>query len=100
MHNEARVAIHMAHRMGAVCVTLLIVVSLWKLWGLSELLKIRQGLVLAGLLLLLQIGLGLTNVLALLPLPVAVAHNGVAALLLLSLVWLNYRLFTLKGTQS
>jgi cytochrome c oxidase assembly protein subunit 15 len=37
-------------------------------------------------LLLIQIGLGITNVLGRLPLPIAVAHNGVAALLLLTLV--------------
>jgi cytochrome c oxidase assembly protein subunit 15 len=42
-------------------------------------------------LLALQIALGLSNVLLSLPLPVAVAHNGVAALLLASLVVLNFR---------
>lgn len=100
MHNEARVAIHMAHRLGAFIASLLIIISIWQLWGIARILKIRHALILAGALLSVQVGLGLTNVLALLPLPVAVAHNGVAALLLLSLVWLNFRLFTLRGTPE
>lgn len=40
-----------------------------------------------------QIGLGVANVLLRLPLPVAVAHNGAAALLLVTLVMLNFTLF-------
>ena len=43
-------------------------------------------------LLLLQIGLGIANVLLRLPLALAVAHNGGAALLLVTLVVLNFRL--------
>jgi heme A synthase len=42
------------------------------------------------LLLLLQVALGVTNILASLPLPAAVAHNGVAALSLVTLVMLNF----------
>ena len=41
-----------------------------------------------GALLLVQVTLGISNVVGGLPLPVAVAHNGVAALLLLSLITL------------
>jgi len=37
------------------------------------------------------VGLGISNVLFHLPLPVAVAHNGGGALLLLTLVLVNYR---------
>ena len=40
----------------------------------------------------LQIALGIANVLAGLPLAVAVAHNAVAALLLLTLVVINFAL--------
>ena len=49
--------------------------------------------VLVGGLLLLQVALGIGNVLLHLPLGVATAHNGVAALLLVSLIYLNYRLW-------
>ncbi len=44
-------------------------------------------------LLLLQVAPGIGNVLLHLPLAVATAHNGVAALLLISLIYLNYRLW-------
>jgi cytochrome c oxidase assembly protein subunit 15 len=47
-------------------------------------------------LLVLQVALGMSNILWSLPLAVAVAHNAVGALLLLSLVSLNYRLY--KGS--
>jgi cytochrome c oxidase assembly protein subunit 15 len=40
-----------------------------------------------------QVMLGITNILAGLPLPVAVAHNALAALLLVTLVVINFRLF-------
>ena len=48
------------------------------------------GLVIGGLL-VLQVSLGISNVLLSLPLMVAVAHNTGAALLLASLVWLNFK---------
>ena len=44
-------------------------------------------------LLVTQLTLGITNILAGLPLPVAVAHNALAALLLVTLVVINFRLF-------
>lgn len=88
LNHESLVAIHWVHRVGAL-VTFLVV-------GLVALLAIRRvplrGIGLAILLLLLiQIALGISNVLLSLPLPVAVAHNGVAALLLIALVVLNFR---------
>jgi cytochrome c oxidase assembly protein subunit 15 len=48
--------------------------------------------VLVGALLLIQVSLGISNVLFSLPIAVAVAHNAGAALLLGSLVLLNYRI--------
>ena len=45
------------------------------------------------LVLVLQVGLGIGNVLLHLPLLVAVAHNAVAALLLLSLINASYLLW-------
>lgn len=88
--NDARAAIHMSHRIGAL-VTLLILgilaIRLISGPGAPALHKLG-GLLL--LLLLMQIGLGITNVLGHLPLPVAVAHNGGAALLLATLVTLTW----------
>jgi heme A synthase len=55
---------------------------------------VTKRIALVGLLaLLLQVSLGLLNILLVLPLPVAVAHNGGAAVLLLTMVTLNYRMF-------
>lgn len=90
---EARTAIHMTHRIGAL-ITLVIVGVLAMRLLRDESGSLRKlGLLLLGLL-LLQISLGITNVLGHLPLPVAVAHNGGAALLLLTLIttlWMSRR---------
>jgi cytochrome c oxidase assembly protein subunit 15 len=48
------------------------------------------------ILLTVQLLLGISNVIALLPLSVAVAHNAVAALLLLALVALNFKIHAPK----
>jgi heme a synthase len=84
LENDARSAIHLTHRIGAL-LTLLVIGSLaLRLWVAPRggLRGLGGGM---GLLLAIQITLGITNVLAHLPLPVAVAHNGVAALLLVTL---------------
>ncbi|MDH4610639.1 heme A synthase [Pseudomonas sp. BN102] len=87
LDSDARTAIHMTHRLGALAVSLVLLVLAWQLHrgGLSRL----AGLLLAAL--CLQVGLGISNVMFHLPLPVAVAHNGGGALLLLVLVSVNYR---------
>jgi cytochrome c oxidase assembly protein subunit 15 len=56
----------------------------------------NQAHIILGLM-IVQVLLGLSNIIWSLPLWVAVAHNAGGALLLLSLVSLNYRLF--KGTN-
>jgi cytochrome c oxidase assembly protein subunit 15 len=96
MTNEARVAIHMSHRIGAI-ITLLYL-------GWLSLAMLRSGSVLleglaklTALVLVLQFCLGLGNILFKFPLLVTVSHNAVGALLLLTLVSLNYRLITARG---
>ena len=92
MDGEARVAIHMMHRIGAMLVSLVIgflVFKLFKNAGGSEMKRLAS--VLLGLL-ILQVSLGISNIVFALPLWVAVAHNAGGALLLLTLVNLNYRL--------
>lgn len=92
LHNEARVAIQVAHRVGAILVTTYLLWMAWQFFrhcGVSEIRK-ASCLMLAAL--TLQFILGLSNVIWLIPLPVAVAHNAVGALLLLSLVFLNFQL--------
>jgi cytochrome c oxidase assembly protein subunit 15 len=87
MSLEARTAIHMMHRIGALITSILIISLAFALWK-----RRKPYIILIVGLLTLQIGLGITNVLALLPLKVAVAHNGVATLLLLSLISLQFHL--------
>ena len=86
---EALTAIHWTHRVGAL-ITLAFVgavaVALVGIPGMA-----RYGVAL-GAVLGLQIALGIANVLAGLPLAIAVAHNAAAALLLLTLVVINFAL--------
>jgi len=85
---EARMTIHILHRIGAVMTTLILgwlVVLMYK----HHLKKLSLSIL---ILLIVQLLLGITNVIALLPLPVAVAHNAIAALLLLTLVTVNFQL--------
>ena len=89
----ALTAIHWTHRLWAVAVLLL--------GGIAAVKLARQrGLcvlgVLLGALLLVQIGMGIANVLLGLPLALAVAHNAGAALLLVTLVVINFRLFRMR----
>ena len=88
LDSDARTAIHMTHRLGALAVTLALLLLAWQLR--------RSGLARLATLLLMalgvQIGLGISNVVFHLPLPVAVAHNAGGALLLLVVVLINYRL--------
>ena len=94
LESPARVAIHFSHRIGAVFTLLIIGGSTALLWRSSSDQLMRRSLTLVGLVLVAQFCLGLANVWFYLPLPVAVAHNGVAALLLMSVVTVNYLAFT------
>jgi cytochrome c oxidase assembly protein subunit 15 len=90
---EALTAIHWVHRVWAIAVLLLVGTTAIKLAR-------QRGVcllgVLLGILLLVQLGLGISNVWFSLPLPVAVAHNAGAALLLATLVVINFRLFRMR----
>ena len=89
---EARISIHMVHRIGALVTVLyltgLCAAALWR--GRPD-----RGLAAATLcvfaLLVAQAVLGVSNVWLGLPLGVAVAHNAVAALLLLALITMHHR---------
>ena len=92
LDGPARTAIHLTHRAGALILFLYL--------GILALLVLRrarypvhrrlaQALVLA---LVLQVGLGIANIVAKLPLDLAVAHNGGAALLLLTVLTLVHAL--------
>jgi cytochrome c oxidase assembly protein subunit 15 len=94
---EALTAIHWTHRIGAV-LTVLVVGALC-----IGLLRVRDtagyGVMLA-LVLAIQVALGIANVLAGLPLAIAVAHNAGAALLLVTLVVINFALSRVSSEFS
>lgn len=81
----ARVAIHLSHRIGAVITLLVLGLLALRLVATPQ---TRPGGVLLGAALLAQVTLGILNVVLYLPLPNAVAHNGMGALLLASMLWL------------
>lgn len=86
---DARTAIHLAHRLGAIVVTLLsllLISSLWRKKFTNAALALSAALV-------IQIMLGLSNVFFALPLAVAVAHNIGGAVLLLVLVSITYTIY-------
>ncbi len=84
----SRVAIQMAHRIGAL-VTLLVLGML--AFRLSRNRVTRRSAVLLAVLLTTQVTLGILNILLYLPLPNAVAHNAVGALLVATMIWLLHR---------
>lgn len=86
LDSPARATIHFTHRVGALVVsTVLLLLCAGMILGeRSRTLRWLGGLVLLAT--CLQVGLGISIVELMLPLPVGVAHNGGAALLLLSLV--------------
>ncbi|MGY6554670.1 MAG: COX15/CtaA family protein [Wenzhouxiangella sp.] len=88
LDQEARVAIHLTHRIGAIVVTGVFAWLLFKLFRTPGL--AAPAAVLTGLL-GIQITLGILNVVLSLPLHVAVAHNGMAALLLGTMVYLMHK---------
>ena len=85
LDSDARVAIHWAHRLGALVVLLVVGLLAWRLGRVNHHLAI--GL---ATLLCVQVLLGVLNVVWSLPLAVATAHNGFGALLLLALVTVNF----------
>ena len=94
---EALTAIHWTHRVGAL-VTLLYIGGL--AWALSRVRGFGAYGAALALVLAVQVGLGIANIVAGLPLAVAVAHNAVAAILLASLVMINFALSRASSPQS
>lgn len=94
MTNEARVAIHFSHRVGAIVTT---VYLLGLVLVLFKNVAVKQSKTMAKVVLsvlLLQVALGLGNILFNFPVHVAVAHNLVGALLLLTMITLSYKVLS------
>jgi cytochrome c oxidase assembly protein subunit 15 len=91
--NDARVTIHWLHRLGALITTCYLLFLIIRLYSAGW----KRSATGIGLVLLTQVSLGISNVVFSLPLAVAVAHNGVGALLLLSLTALVHYSGLRKG---
>ncbi len=85
MTSEARIAIQVAHRVGALVLVLALGLLAMRLWHPHRLLAV---LLLAAL--AVQVTLGILNVVLVLPLWSATAHNAFAAVTLLVVVTVNY----------
>ena len=99
MANEARMAIHMAHRIGAIITTVYLVFLFLKLLAVPVFQVQRLAVVLVAVL-LAQVALGLSNIIFHFPLAIAVLHNAVGAVLLLVLVTINHRVITAGDIQN
>lgn len=87
---EARMSIHIAHRIGAIITFTCVMVLLIGCWRSAVSRGLRRLILLLGVVLLLQVSLGILNVYMHLPLLNAVAHNLVAAnLFMLLLVFIQ-----------
>ncbi len=88
LESDARVAIQFVHRLGALVALLVVGTLAWRLYRHRSPLAVPVAVILAA-----QLTLGILNVVLVLPLWSATAHNAVGALLLLTLVAVNYRAF-------
>jgi cytochrome c oxidase assembly protein subunit 15 len=89
LDHPARVAVHFTHRLGALVAALLIAALGASLFAIRS--TRADGFAVLAVL-ALQLSLGISIVVFHVPLPVAVAHNGVAALLLLAVLNANQRI--------
>jgi len=88
----ARMNIHVTHRIWAVVTFVFLLLTTYQLFKYQPEKKIRLTAKVLIIILCLQVSLGIANVFFQLPLSIAVAHNLVAAILLITLVtllWLN-----------
>ncbi|CAM3930126.1 COX15/CtaA family protein [Rheinheimera salexigens] len=100
MSAEARQTVHVLHRFGALITFSVVALFLWQLWQRAVQPRMRKLTILAAVLLLGQFSLGLMNVVLHLPLVNAVAHNVVAANLLMVLVLLLVQVPTVASARS
>ncbi len=88
--GESRTTIHFMHRLGAVLTLLLVGGLAWRMVRMAGM--ARAWGVWLGTVAVLQFAVGVANIWLMFPVGMAVAHNGGAALLLLSLVTANLQL--------
>ncbi len=97
LDHPARVAIHFVHRVGAVVTALMLGFVVFLAWTRAQTRAVQFAGLLVAIALLAQLILGPMMVIKAFPLWLATVHNGVAALLLLSVVRLNRLLWVRTG---
>ncbi|WP_105901044.1 COX15/CtaA family protein [Vibrio gangliei] len=90
---SSRMTIHVFHRIGALVTAITLFNYAWRIWQAHLSLVFQRAAIGLALLVALQISLGLLNVVLHLPVILAVAHNLVAALLLLNIVFIHSALY-------
>ena len=90
-HDE-RVTIHVMHRFGAIVTTVYLSWLILMIYFKAKTNTFKLSALSVGFVLFSQVILGISNIWFSLPLSVAVAHNVVAACLMLTLIALTYRL--------
>lgn len=93
LDHPARVAIHFAHRLGALLTAVLLGLTALLAWRRAQTRAVQLAGLTVGMVLVVQLILGPLMVINGFPLTLATAHNAVAALLLLSVVRLNRTLW-------
>lgn len=94
---EARISIHVLHRLWAVVTTIVLLVLAARIFWQSHSAKIKNSALAVAIAVLLQISLGAILVYTQFPLSMALAHNLMAALLLLTMIRL---IFYIHKSQS
>ena len=84
LNTDARTAIHVSHRIGAVLTLFIVGMIALSCMRVRDQ-RVRKTAIAVAIILLFQFSLGMLNILLIIPITVAVAHNAVAALLLISL---------------
>lgn len=98
--NPARVAIHFAHRLGALTVTLVFLATSLFVIGRPSLAAARPRAYLVLAALGLQLAIGISMVLETFPLWVTTAHTAGAALLLMAILALTAKLHVLRSVRA
>lgn len=87
---DARAAIHWVHRLGAAATFIVLFGVAIGVSSNQRFARLSKAGVLLSFLLFAQIGLGVALVMLRMPVALAVSHNGLAALLLLNLIYINF----------
>lgn len=98
--NPARVAIHLAHRLGALTVTLTFLVTSLFVIGSPALAAARPRAYLVLAALGLQLAIGISMVLQTFPLWLTTAHTAGAALLLMAILALTAKLHVMRAARA